>query len=77
VQERKYQKTHSYRDTNVLLTEKQAKVVQLVHDGLKNVEVAREIGTTELVVKNYLRVLYDEIGVWNRVELALWYEAHA
>jgi DNA-binding NarL/FixJ family response regulator len=27
------------------------------------------------VVKNYLRVIYDKLGLWNRVELALWYEA--
>lgn len=27
------------------------------------------------MVKNYLRVIYDKLGVWNRVELALWYEA--
>ena len=26
-------------------------------------------------VKNYLRVIYDKLGLWNRVELALWYEA--
>ena len=43
--------------------------------GLKNREVANEIGTTEHVVKNYLRVIYDKLGLWNRVELALWYEA--
>jgi DNA-binding CsgD family transcriptional regulator len=33
------------------------------------------MGTTEHVVKNYLRVIYDKLGLWNRVELALWYEA--
>jgi DNA-binding NarL/FixJ family response regulator len=27
------------------------------------------------VVKNYLRVIYDKLGLWNRVELALWYES--
>jgi DNA-binding CsgD family transcriptional regulator len=27
------------------------------------------------VVKNYLRLIYDKLGLWNRVELALWYEA--
>ena len=38
-------------------------------------EVADKIGTTEHVVKNYLRVIYDKLGLWNRVELALWYES--
>ena len=50
-------------------------VIELVAQGLKNREVADAIGTTEHVVKNYLRVIYDKLGVWNRVELALWYEA--
>lgn len=33
------------------------------------------MGTTEHVVKNYLRVVYDKLGFGNRVELALWHEA--
>jgi DNA-binding NarL/FixJ family response regulator len=55
--------------------EREQRVIQLVAQGLKNREVAEEIGTTEHVVKNYLRVIYDKLGLWNRVELALWYEA--
>jgi DNA-binding NarL/FixJ family response regulator len=56
-------------------SEREQKVIQLVAQGLKNREVAEEIGTTEHVVKNYLRVIYDKLGLWNRVELALWYES--
>ena len=56
-------------------SEREQKVIQLVAQGLKNREVADEIGTTEHVVKNYLRVIYDKLGLWNRVELALWYES--
>ncbi len=55
--------------------ERESRVIELVAQGLKNKEVADEIGTTEHVVKNYLRVIYDKLGLWNRVELALWYEA--
>ena len=55
--------------------ERERKVIELVAQGLKNSEVAAIIGTTEHVVKNYLRVIYDKLGLWNRVELALWYEA--
>jgi DNA-binding NarL/FixJ family response regulator len=55
--------------------EREQRVIQLVAQGLKNKEVAEEIGTTEHVVKNYLRVIYDKLGLWNRVELALWYES--
>jgi DNA-binding NarL/FixJ family response regulator len=54
---------------------RELRVIELVAQGLKNGEVAKAIGTTEYVVKNYLRVIYDKLGLWNRVELALWYEA--
>ena len=56
-------------------SEREQRVIELVARGLKNKEGADEIGTTEHVVKNYLRVIYDKLGLWNRVELALWYEA--
>jgi DNA-binding NarL/FixJ family response regulator len=56
-------------------SEREQRVIALVAQGLKNREVAADIGTTEHVVKNYLRVIYDKLGLWNRVELALWYEA--
>ena len=56
-------------------SERESRVIELVARGLKNKEVADEIGTTEHVVKNYLRIIYDKLGLWNRVELALWYEA--
>ncbi|HYL15158.1 MAG TPA: LuxR C-terminal-related transcriptional regulator [Terriglobales bacterium] len=56
-------------------SEREYRIIELVALGLKNREVADAIGTTEHVVKNYLRVIYDKLGLWNRVELALWYEA--
>jgi two-component system nitrate/nitrite response regulator NarL len=49
------------------------KIIELVSQGLRNEDIAREIGTTEHVVKNYLRVIYDKLGMWNRLELALWH----
>jgi two-component system response regulator DevR len=55
--------------------DREFRIIELVAEGLKNREVADAIGTTEHVVKNYLRVIYDKLGLWNRVELALWYEA--
>jgi DNA-binding NarL/FixJ family response regulator len=50
-------------------------IIQRVAAGCKNREIADSLGTTEHVVKNCLRVIYDKLGLWNRVELALWYEA--
>ena len=60
---------------NRIPSEREHRVIELVAQGLKNRDVAHEIGTTEHVVKNYLRVIYDKLGLWNRVELALWYES--
>jgi DNA-binding NarL/FixJ family response regulator len=60
---------------NRVPSEREQRVIELVAQGLKNREVADAIGTTEHVVKNYLRVIYDKLGLWNRVELALWYES--
>jgi DNA-binding NarL/FixJ family response regulator len=56
-------------------TAREYRVIELVAQGLKNGEVANAVGTTEHVIKNYLRAIYDKLGLWNRVELALWYEA--
>ena len=48
----------------------------LVADGLTNAEIAKRTRKTKQTVKNYLRLIYDKVGMWNRVELALWYVAH-
>ena len=58
-----------------ILTAKQYRVIELVAQGLKNSEVAQVIGTPEHTIKNCVRSIYDKLGLWNRVELALWYEA--
>jgi len=60
---------------NRVPSERERRIIALVAQGLKNSEVAQAVGTTEHVVKNYLRDIYDKLGLWNRVELALWYEA--
>ena len=60
---------------NRIPNEREHRVIELGAEGLKNKEVAEAMGTTEHVVKNYLRVIYDKLGLWNRVELALWYES--
>jgi DNA-binding NarL/FixJ family response regulator len=56
-------------------SEREQFIIQRVAEGCKNREIADSLGTTEHVVKNYLRSIYDKLGLWNRVELALWYEA--
>jgi DNA-binding NarL/FixJ family response regulator len=53
------------------LTPKELKIVALIVQGYKNKEIASQLGTTEQVIKNYLRNIYDKIGVSDRLELAL------
>lgn len=53
------------------LTAKELKIVALIVQGYKNKEIATRLGTTEQVIKNYLRNVYDKIGVSDRLELAL------
>lgn len=45
-------------------------------EDLTNREIARAIGTTEQVVKNYLRNTFDKLGVWSRLELAIYVAGH-
>jgi DNA-binding NarL/FixJ family response regulator len=56
----------------VSLTPKEALIVSCVTQGMKNKEIALRVGTTEQVVKNYLRKVYDKLGVADRLELALY-----
>ena len=58
------------------LTGKEVQVASLVWQGLTNREIAKIIGTTEQVVKNYLRNTFDKLGVWSRLELALYVASH-
>jgi two-component system, NarL family, nitrate/nitrite response regulator NarL len=58
------------------LSEKEMRIISGVTQGLKNKDIAREIGTTEQVVKNYLRKIYDKLQVLDRLELALYSMHH-
>ena len=58
------------------LTAKEVQVTTLVWEGLTNREISQLIGTTEQVVKNYLRSAFDKLGVWSRLELALYVAGH-
>jgi DNA-binding NarL/FixJ family response regulator len=53
------------------LTPKEIKIVGLIAQGCKNKDIAERLGTTEQVIKNYLRSVYDKAGVSDRLELAL------
>jgi DNA-binding NarL/FixJ family response regulator len=71
---------HSLRPSGarpkVQLTPKETVIVSCVTQGMKNKEIAVRVGTTEQVVKNYLRKVYDKLGVADRLELALYCLSH-
>ena len=54
-----------------MLSARELQIIGLVVQGLKNRRIAEEIGTSEQVVKNYLRAIYDKTGSSDRLELAL------
>ena len=60
----------------VRLSPKEQQIISGVTQGLRNKEIAQEVGTTEQVVKNYLRKIYDKLGVSDRLELALYCMHH-
>ena len=56
----------------VNLSPKEKAVITGITRGMRNKEIAFELGTTEQVIKNYLRKIYDKLGVADRIELALY-----
>jgi DNA-binding CsgD family transcriptional regulator len=58
------------------LTRKEIQIATLVWEGLTNKDIAGVLGTSEQVVKNYLRTAFDKLGVWTRLELALYVASH-
>jgi DNA-binding NarL/FixJ family response regulator len=58
------------------LSEKELRIVAAVVRGYKNREIAMQLSTSEQVVKNALRMIFDKIGVSDRLELALFVLHH-
>jgi DNA-binding NarL/FixJ family response regulator len=58
------------------LSQKEMMIISGVTQGMKNKDIAREVKTTEQVVKNYLRKIYDKLNVADRLELALYSMHH-
>jgi len=58
------------------LNDKELLIISCVSQGMRNKEIAQEVGTTEQVIKNYLRKIYDKLGVTDRLELALYCVHH-
>jgi DNA-binding NarL/FixJ family response regulator len=48
----------------------------LVWEGRTNREIGRIVGTSEQMIKNHLRRAFDKLGVWSRLELAMYMTNH-
>jgi DNA-binding NarL/FixJ family response regulator len=52
------------------------RIATLVWQGRTNPDIAGVVGTSEQVIKNHLRNIFDKLGVWSRLELALYVASH-
>jgi two-component system nitrate/nitrite response regulator NarL len=55
------------------LSPKEMAIITCITQGKRNKEIAYQLGTTEQVIKNYLRKIYDKLGVptaWNWPSIA-------
>jgi len=53
------------------LAPRERELIKHVRQGLRNREIAKELGVTEGTVKVYLHNVFDKLGVKNRTELAI------
>jgi DNA-binding NarL/FixJ family response regulator len=58
------------------LSDRELRIIGAIVQGYKNREIAGQLLTTEQVIKNALRNIFDKIGVSDRLELALFVVHH-
>jgi two-component system nitrate/nitrite response regulator NarL len=59
------------RQKNYGLTARELEIVAAIVSGCTNREVAQQFSISELTVKHHLRRIFDKVGVYSRLELAL------
>jgi DNA-binding NarL/FixJ family response regulator len=62
--------------TQPRLSPKELAIITCITQGKRNKDIAYQLGTTEQVIKNCLRKVYDKLGVGDRLELALYSLRH-
>src|ERR1700722_10749596 len=73
---------YAYKDEDAVTTRceglspRENQISILVWEGLTNREIGKIIGTSEQVIKNHLRCTFDKLGVWTRLELAMYVANH-
>lgn len=60
--------SHASREA---LAPRERQLVALVRSGLRNREIAKQLGVTEGTVKAYLHAVFEKLGVTSRTELAI------
>lgn len=58
------------------LTPRLLKVAELAAQGFSNGEIASQLSSTEHVIKNNMRDIFDRLGLWNRMELTSYMDRH-
>lgn len=59
------------------LTRRELEIVNLVVAGYSNPEIAKRCSISEQTVKHHMSNIFDKVGMYNRVELALFAVSHA
>jgi len=61
----------TFRGERVALAPRERQLIRYIRRGLRNREIAKELGVTEGTVKVYLHAIFEKLGVKNRTELAI------
>ncbi|MCU1286202.1 MAG: two component transcriptional regulator, LuxR family [Acidobacteriales bacterium] len=61
-----------HSDKATLLSPKEKQIVTYIVEGCTNKDIAKSLETSEQVVKNHMGKIFDKLGVFNRLELALY-----
>ncbi len=64
------------RQPAMRLSAREAEVLDLVATGLANKQIARRLGITERTVKAHLTAVFQQLGVTDRTQAALWAREH-
>jgi len=66
-----------FRASESALTPREIEICNLIRNGMRNKEIAQVLEVSEQDVKNRLRKVFDKLGVWSRLELAMYVVNHA
>jgi len=58
------------------LSPMESQISVLVWDGLTNCQIGKIVGTSDQMIKNHLHSAFDKLGVWSRLELAMYVANH-